>query len=34
MVTVGAGNPLVVTVNDPAVPIESVVLVALVIAGA
>ena len=31
---VGAGNPLVVTVNDPAAPSENVVLFALVIAGA
>ena len=32
--SVAAGNPLVVTVNDPAAPIENVVLAALVIAGA
>ena len=30
----GGGNPLVVTVNDPAAPIANVVLAALVIAGA
>jgi hypothetical protein len=29
-----AGNPLVVTVNDPAAPIVNAALVALVIAGA
>ena len=33
-VRVGLGVPVVVTVNDPAVPIVNVVLLALVIAGA
>ena len=33
-VTVGAGNPVAVTVNEPATPSANVVLLALVIAGA
>ena len=33
-VNVGAGEPVAVTVNDPAVPTVKVVLLALVIAGA
>ena len=31
---VGTGNPVAITVNDPAVPIVNVVLAPLVIAGA
>ena len=33
-VIVGAGKPVATTVNDPAVPLVNVVLLALVIAGA